>query len=118
MIGELWLVFVLAIAGLGCLLVLLASVGLLRMPDVYMRMQVASKASTLGAALVLTGAALGLGDDTAAVRTVVTIVFLCITMPVGAHLLGRAAARTGVRFSDETRPVELPPMREDGRDDR
>lgn len=104
----LWLVLALVVAGLGCLLVLLASIGLLRMPDAYMRMQVASKASTLGAALVLGGAAVGMGDSTAVVRTVVAILFLCITMPVAAHLLGRAAARTGVPFSDETRSIDLP----------
>ena len=106
--GMIGLVVALAVSGLGCLLVLLAAVGLLRMPDVYMRMQVASKASTLGAALVLVGAAVGLGDGPAAVRTVVAIVFLCITTPVAAHLLGRAAVRTGVTFSNETQPLDLP----------
>ncbi|MEM9882909.1 MAG: monovalent cation/H(+) antiporter subunit G [Planctomycetota bacterium] len=109
MTTTLWLVAVLAAAGAGCLLVLLAAVGLLRMPDAYMRMQVASKASTLGAALALGGAALGLGDGPAVVRAAVAIAFLCITMPVAAHLLGRAAARTGVPFSHETTPLELPP---------
>jgi len=109
MMQQLWLILALTAAGMGCLLVLLASVGLLRMPDVYMRMQVASKASTLGAALVLVGAAMGLGDGPAAVRAAVAILFLCITMPVAAHLLGRAAARQGVAFSDETRIVDMPP---------
>ena len=104
-----WLILALAVAGVGCLLVLLASVGLLRMPDAYTRMQAASKASTLGAALVLLGGgAMGLGDPPAVVRTVVAVFFLCLTMPVAAHLLGRAAARTGVPFSDETKSVELP----------
>lgn len=107
--AVLGLILALCVAGLGCVLVLLASVGLLRMPDVYMRMQVASKASTLGAALVLIGAAMGLGDGPAVVRTVVAVVFLCITMPVAAHLLGRAAVRTGVTFSGETTPLDLPP---------
>ncbi|MEM1109621.1 MAG: monovalent cation/H(+) antiporter subunit G [Planctomycetota bacterium] len=104
-----WLISALALAGLGTLLILLAAVGVLRMPDVYMRMQVASKASTLGAALVLVGAAVGLGDSPAAVRAAVAIVFLCITTPVGAHLLGRSAARKGVPFSEETRrdPAEF-----------
>lgn len=106
---QVWLILALTVAGLGCLLVLLASVGLLRMPDVYMRMQVASKASTLGAALVLAGAAMGLGDAPAVVRAVVAILFLCITMPVAAHLLGRAAVRKGVAFSDETKIIDLPP---------
>ena len=85
-----------------------AAVGVLRMPDAYTRMQVASKASTLGAALVLAGGAMGLGDPPAVVRTVVAVVFLALTMPVAAHLLGRAAARTGVPFSDETKTIELP----------
>ncbi|MEM6459281.1 MAG: monovalent cation/H(+) antiporter subunit G [Planctomycetota bacterium] len=108
MTATLWLIATLALATAGCLLVLLASVGLLRMPDAYMRMQVASKASTLGAALALGGAAMGLGDGPAVVRAVVAIIFLCLTMPVAAHLLGRAAWRTGVPFSDETRAIERP----------
>ncbi|MEL7089264.1 MAG: monovalent cation/H(+) antiporter subunit G [Planctomycetota bacterium] len=102
------IVAAMVLVSLGCLLILLAAVGLLRMPDVYMRMQVASKASTLGAAMVVGGAALGLGDPPAVVRAVVAIVFLCITTPVAAHLLGRAAARTGVAFSGETEPLDLP----------
>ncbi|MEM7625370.1 MAG: monovalent cation/H(+) antiporter subunit G [Planctomycetota bacterium] len=109
MIALVWMIAAMVVAGLGCLLVLLGAVGLLRMPDVYMRMQAASKASALGAAMVLGGAAMGLGDPPAVVRTVVAIVFLCITMPVAAHVLGRAALRTGVTFSDETDPVDLPP---------
>lgn len=111
MIENILMISAMVLASLGCLLILLASVGLLRMPDVYMRMQVASKASTLGTAFVLAGAALGLGDPPAAVRAVVAILFLCITTPVAAHLLGRAAVRTGVAFSNETQPIELPPDR-------
>jgi multicomponent Na+:H+ antiporter subunit G len=109
MMSTVLLVVAVALAGAGCLLILLASIGLLRMPDAYMRMQVASKASTLGAALVVGGAAAGLTDGPAGVRAAVAILFLCITMPVAAHLLGRAAVRTGVPFSDETEPLELPP---------
>jgi len=109
MTEELRLMVVCVLAGLGCLLLLLAAVGLVRMPDLYMRMQVASKASTLGAALVLAAAAVGLDDLSATTRAVVTLVFLCITTPLAAHLLARAAAQTGVPFSRETTPVELPP---------
>jgi multicomponent Na+:H+ antiporter subunit G len=109
--GQVGLIAALVLAGLGCLLVLLAAVGLLRMPDAYMRMQVASKASTLGSALVLGGAAWGLGDPPAVVRAVVAVLFLALTTPVAAHLLGRAAARTGVPFSEETEPLEMPPDR-------
>ncbi|NBC11168.1 MAG: Na+/H+ antiporter subunit G [Planctomycetes bacterium] len=109
MIDEVRWVIVFVFAGLGCLLLLLAAVGLVRMPDLYMRMQVASKASTLGAALVLGAAAIGLDDLPATTRAVMTLVFLCITTPLAAHLLARVAAQTGVPFSRETTPVELPP---------
>ncbi len=108
MMDELRLIGLIVLAVLGCLLLLLAAVGLVRMPDLYMRMQVASKASTLGAALVLAAAAIGLDDLPATTRAVMTLVFLCITTPLAAHLLARAAAQTGVPFSRETTPLELP----------
>jgi len=113
--GALVAVIVLSISSVGLLLLLLAAVGLLRMPDAYMRMQVASKASTLGAALVLIGVAIGLGDLPGAVRAGVAIVFLCITTPVAAHLLARAALHRGVPFSGETTPIEYPAKRDDAR---
>ena len=74
----------------------LAAVGLVRMPDVYIRMHAATKAGTLGAGLILAAVAVHAADGWLVVRALATILFLLITAPVAAHMIGRAAYRTGV----------------------
>ena len=78
---------------LGALFMLLAAVGLVRLPDLYLRMSATSKAATLGASLVLLGAAVHFGTAAVAGRAVVIIVFLFLTAPVAAHTFGRAGYR-------------------------
>ena len=55
-------VLAIVLAATGSALVLLAAVGLVRMPDLFTRMQAASKASTLGAASILAAVAVRFGD--------------------------------------------------------
>lgn len=70
---------------------LLAAVGLVRMPDVLTRMQTATKGVTFGGGLLLLAVALHFqGLDTTA-RALAGVVFLLITSPVAAHMIGRAA---------------------------
>ena len=78
---------------LGALFMLLAAVGLVRLPDLYLRMSATSKAATLGASFVLLGAAIHFGTAAVAGRAVVIIVFLFLTAPVAAHTIGRAGYR-------------------------
>ncbi len=86
----------------GGILMLLGAVGLLRMPDLYLRMAATSKASTLGAAFVLLGAAAHFGSQEAAGRAVVIVAFLFLTAPTAAHAIARAAFRRGTRCSPGT----------------
>lgn len=79
----------------GALFMLLAGVGLVRLPDLYTRMSATSKAATLGASLVLLGAAVHFGTAVAAGRAVVIVAFLFLTAPVAAHAIGRAGYRRG-----------------------
>lgn len=89
-----WLAAFLMVSGAG--LMLLASVGLLRMPDLFMRMQSATKAYTLGPLLILTAAALNFGTLGVAARILLVIIFLFVTAPVAGHLVGRAAYLRGL----------------------
>jgi multicomponent Na+:H+ antiporter subunit G len=82
-----------ALLVLGASFMLLAAVGLVRLPDVYLRMSAASKAATLGASLVLLGAALHFGSAAVAGRALVIVAFLFLTAPVAAHVIARAAYR-------------------------
>ena len=101
------------LVSLGGLAVLVAAVGLVRMPDLYTRMQATSKAATLGVILVLLGTAATFGDIAITVRSVLIIVFLALTAPVASHMLARAGYVAGVRMADAGAPDEL-----EGRYDR
>jgi monovalent cation/proton antiporter MnhG/PhaG subunit len=87
------LALILKTLGAGFLVV--ATLGVLRFRDPFQRMHAATKAGTLGAGLVLAGAAVTKGSLDATLVAVLTIVFLIATMPVAGHLLGRAAYISG-----------------------
>lgn len=86
---------------------LVAGIGLFRLPDVIIRMHASTKAGTLGAGLILAAVAVHYDDTAIALRALATIAFLLITAPVSAHMIGRAAYRTGVPLSEHTAIDEL-----------
>ena len=75
---------------------LVAGLGMLRMPDLLLRMHASTKAGTLACGITMLAAALVFGDLAVAVRAAGVVLFLLLTAPVAAHMLGRAALRTGV----------------------
>jgi multicomponent Na+:H+ antiporter subunit G len=81
--GILWIV--------GSSFAFLAALGVLRMPDVFTRMQASTKASTLGLGCLLIGAALQLGDLSSIIRLVSIGAFTFLTTPVSAHMIARAS---------------------------
>lgn len=82
----------------GGFFVLVASVGILRLPDILMRMHASTKAGTLGAGLILLAVAFTYGEIGIISRVVATIVFILLTAPVAAHTIGRAAYKSGFEF--------------------
>lgn len=80
----------------GSAFALLASVGVLRMPDVFTRMQASTKASTLGLGCLLIGAALQLGDFASFIRVASIGAFVLLTTPVAAHVIARASYHADV----------------------
>ena len=80
----------------GAFFILLAGLGVLRLPDLYMRVSAATKASTLGVALSLLSLAVHFNALGVTSRALATIAFVIITAPVGAHLISRSAYRTEV----------------------
>lgn len=91
----------------GALLAVIAGAGLQRFQDVFARMHAATKPATLGLALVLIGAALRMPDIGSVAKLVLVIVLQFATAPVGSHLVGRAAYRSGTQMSTATRIDEL-----------
>ncbi|WP_435195515.1 monovalent cation/H(+) antiporter subunit G [Natronomonas sp. EA1] len=85
--------------GIGAFFLLVGTVGLLRLPDVYNRMHATSKATTIGAASVFLAGTLHFGLQGAGLVSLVGIVFLFVTAPTGSHMISRAAERMGVAFA-------------------
>ena len=98
---------ILIFAGGGSLFVLLAAIGLLRMPDLFTRMHPSSKAATLGTVLILIGIAVYFEDGAIAVRAVLICLFLFLTAPVASHIIARAGFLSGVPLAEETAIDEL-----------
>ncbi|MCL6544079.1 MAG: monovalent cation/H(+) antiporter subunit G [Bryobacteraceae bacterium] len=91
----------------GSLFMLLAGVGVLRMPDVLTRMQAASKAATLGISCMFLALAAHFQEIGVASRAVLVIGFVFLTAPVAAHMLGRSAMALGVPLWPGTRREDL-----------
>ncbi|MDU9047331.1 MAG: monovalent cation/H(+) antiporter subunit G [Candidatus Electrothrix sp. Rat3] len=87
---------------IGSFFILLAGVGLVRMPDLFLRVSASTKAATLGVGATLLGVALYFGDFATFIRAGAIIVFLLLTAPVAAHLIGRAAYQDGVPLWEKT----------------
>lgn len=91
----------------GALLLLIAAIGVLRMPDLFLRMSASSKASTLGAGCILLAVAVSAAEISVTVRAVAGLLFLLLTAPVAAHMIGRAAYMLGVPLWEGTVVDEL-----------
>lgn len=86
----------------GTAFVLIAGLGVIRMPDLFTRMSATTKAVTLGVGLLLAAAALHFGEIGVTTRAIATVVFLLLTVPVAAHLIGRAAYSSGTPLWEGT----------------
>ncbi|MBW2427587.1 MAG: monovalent cation/H(+) antiporter subunit G [Deltaproteobacteria bacterium] len=87
---------------LGSLFSLVAALGMLRLPDTVIRMHAATKAGTLGAGLILIGEAFFYAELGITLRALAAIMFLLLTAPVAAHLIGRAAYYSRVKLWEKT----------------
>lgn len=80
----------------GGVFAIVAGLGLVRLPDVLIRMHASTKVGTLSSGLILVGVALHFADWSVTVRAVAIFLFLMLTAPIAAHMIGRAALRMGV----------------------
>lgn len=80
---------------IGVLFLLIAAIGVLRFPDVLQRMHASTKTGTVGAGLVVIGSVVLHGEFWSIVTGILILLFLLLTVPVAAHVLGRAAYVSG-----------------------
>jgi multicomponent Na+:H+ antiporter subunit G len=73
-----------------------ATVGLIRLPDLYARLHAASKSDTLGSVLALAGTAVVLGVGTESMKLIFLLLFLFVTSPTAAHAIARAGKEQDV----------------------
>ena len=75
----------------GVFFIVVGSIGLVRLPDVYTRLHAAGMTDTMGAGLVLIGMSFQAGLTLVTVRLLMIWAFLLFTSPIGTHALARAA---------------------------
>lgn len=94
MIKIIGLIFI----GIGLTFDVLGCLGLVRLPDVYCRLQAATKCVTLGTCSILFGTFLVVGFTAAGVKSLLCMIFIVLTAPVAAHAIARGAHRAGVKL--------------------
>jgi multicomponent Na+:H+ antiporter subunit G len=88
------------IISIGTTFLFLGSLGILRLPDVYNRLQAGTKCTTLGAFLTIIGVGIMQSDWLS--KTLVIAIFILITNPISNHALGRASRKSGVSLCDRS----------------
>ncbi len=76
--------------------------GLVRFPDVFNRVQAATKCVTIGTCFILLGVVVYLGFGAIGIKSLIAMVFIVITTPTAAHAISRAAYLSGVELADQT----------------
>jgi multicomponent Na+:H+ antiporter subunit G len=104
---------------LGGFFCFVAGVGIVRLGDIYLRMHAATKAGTLGLALICLAKMVQADSVRHLAEPLIVFLFMIATAPVGAHLIGRAVFRTGNVCSPRTQSDEgcaaFLPKRDEGR---
>lgn len=91
-------IIVIILSTVGALFILVAALGILRMPDFYLRLTVTIKAATFGIGFILAASALHFGEFSFTAKVLAIIFFLILTAPVGGHMIGRTAYKTGIKL--------------------
>jgi len=77
-------------------------IGLIRLPDVYNRLQATTKCVTLGTCSILLGTFILKGFCATGIKAIMTAIFLLLTSPVAAHALARGAHKSGVKLWEKS----------------
>lgn len=85
---------------IGSIFLLLGALGLVRMPDVYNRLQTGTKASTLGAMSIGLSSIFLLPG--AAGKAVLLVIFIVLANPIASNTIGRSAYLSKIRLSDKS----------------
>ena len=87
---------------IGTFFMVVSAIGILRLPDFYIRMSAITKAGTLGIGFIVFGIGLHFNEMLIFIKTISIIIFILLTSPVAAHVIGQAATKSGIRFWGKT----------------
>ena len=82
---------------LGLVFIFFGTLGIIRFPDIYTRLQTSSKCDAAGAVALLVGLMLREGLNPLSLRILIILVFLLLTNPVASHAIARSAAIRGIK---------------------
>lgn len=91
---------------LGTFFMVISSVGLIRLPDFYIRNSASTKALALGIGLILLGIAIYYNQIDIFLELGAIFFFIYLITPLSAHIIARAAAKSGVKFWEKTQNLE------------
>ncbi len=92
-----WIIIV-----IGVIFDFLGGLGLVRFPDLYNRMQAATKCVTVGTCGIMFGIFLVKGFSSMGIKALICAFFILFTMPVAAHALSRASLLFGIKMWKKT----------------
>ena len=81
---------------LGGFFAVIGAIGLVRLPDVLLRMHASTKIGTLACGMIMVCCAVFFGTSDIIIRAIAVVLFLLLTAPIGAHMIGRSVVSTGV----------------------
>lgn len=94
--------------GIGTAFVLIAGIGILRMPDLFLRMSMTTKASTFGVGSMLIGTMIYFEGIANTSQAAAILIFVLLTAPISAHMIGRAGyIDNTVKLWERTKPDDL-----------
>ena len=93
---------VIILSSIGSLAILFAGIGVLRMPDFYLRLSVTVKAATMGVGIFLLCAALLSQDISVVTKAIAVVFFMVLTAPIAAHMIAKAGYFTNTPLWEGT----------------
>lgn len=99
-VNPLQAALIVALVVVGSFFLVVGTVGLLRLPNVYNRLHATTKATTLGTSGIALAAWVYFGPAGEGLKAPITVLFLFLTAPTGSHMISRAAQRMGIEFEE------------------
>lgn len=94
-----WIAFFALI--LGACFILVSAIGILRLPDLYMRMHATTKTTSMGITGILVAVMIVYPDFATIIKGFLVILFIYLTTPLGAHMLGKAGILRNIKKWDQ-----------------